>query len=102
MTYRKQIAAIRAAVPDVSIDTVERYQGSQRDVIIYDFGVTRHYQMDFLTASTFIDDEGQMVDRKLNVALTRARRQMLMVGHSAILRENTLFRQLIDKFSVKK
>ena len=102
VTYRKQIAAIRAAVPDVSIDTVERYQGSQRDVIIYDFGVTRHYQMDFLTASTFIDDEGQMVDRKLNVALTRARRQMLMVGHSAILRENTLFRQLIDKFSVKK
>ena len=101
VTYRKQIAAIRAAVPDVSIDTVERYQGSQREVIIYAVGVDRHYQMDFLTASTFVDDEGQVVDRKLNVALTRARKQMLMVGHSAILRENELFRQLIDKFSLK-
>ena len=101
VTYRKQIAAIRAAVPDVSIDTVERYQGSQREVIIYAVGIDRHYQMDFLTASTFVDDEGQMVDRKLNVALTRARRQMLIVGHSAILRENELFRQLIDKFSMK-
>ena len=101
VTYRKQIAAIRAAVPDVSIDTVERYQGSQREVIIYAVGVDRHYQMDFLTASTFIDDEGQMVDRKLNVALTRARRQMLMVGYQDILRKNPLYRQFIDNFSVK-
>ena len=101
VTYRKQITAIRAAVPDVSIDTVERYQGSQREVIIYAVGVDRHYQMDFLTASTFIDDEGQMVDRKLNVALTRARRQMLMVGCAEILRQNPLYRQFIDNFSVR-
>ena len=101
VTYRRQIAAIRAAVPDVTIDTVERYQGSQRDVIIYAVGVNRHYQMDFLTASTFVDEEGLVVDRKLNVALTRARRQMLMVGHAHILNENTLFRQFIERFSAK-
>ena len=101
VTYRNQIAAIRNAIPDVTIDTVERYQGSQRDVIIYDLGVTRLYQLDFLTASTFIDDEGQTIDRKLNVALTRARRQMILVGRPAILRQNPLYRQLIDKFSVK-
>lgn len=100
VTYRHQIAAIREVLPDISIDTVERYQGSQRDVIIYDVGVSRQYQLDFLTASTFTDDEGQVVDRKLNVALTRARRQMLIVGCSSILRQNTLYRQLIDNFSV--
>ena len=100
VTYRHQIAAIREALPDISIDTVERYQGSQRDVIIYDIGVSRQYQLEFLTASTFTDDEGQVVDRKLNVALTRARRQMLIVGCSSILRQNTLYRQLIDNFSV--
>ena len=99
VTYRKQIAAIREALPDVAIDTVERYQGSQRDVIIYDFGISRLYQLDFLTASTFVDDEGQVVDRKLNVALTRARRQMLMVGNTRILIHNALLRQLIDNFS---
>lgn len=100
VTYRHQIAAIREVLPDISIDTVERYQGSQRDVIIYDVGVSRQYQLEFLTASTFTDDEGQVVDRKLNVALTRARRQMLIVGCSSILRQNTLYRQLIDNFSV--
>ena len=101
VTYRHQIAAIREALPDISIDTVERYQGSQRDVIIFDVGVTRQYQLDFLTASTFTDDEGQVVDRKLNVALTRARKQMLVVGDAAILRQNQLYRQLIDNFTVK-
>ena len=101
VTYRHQIAAIREVLPDISIDTVERYQGSQRDVIIYDVGVSRQYQLDFLTASTFTDDEGQVVDRKLNVALTRARKQMIIVGCSSILRQNTLYRQLIDNFSVK-
>ena len=100
VTYRHQIAAIREILPDISIDTVERYQGSQRDVIIYDVGVSRQYQLDFLTASTFTDDEGQTVDRKLNVALTRARKQMIIVGCSSILRQNTLYRQLIDNFSV--
>lgn len=100
VTYRHQIAAIREVLPDISIDTVERYQGSQRDVIIYDVGVSRQYQLDFLTASTFTDDEGQTVDRKLNVALTRARKQMIIVGCSSILRQNTLYRQLIDNFSV--
>ena len=101
VTYRHQIAAIREALPDVTIDTVERYQGSQREVIIYDVGVSRQFHLDFLTASTFVDDEGQLVDRKLNVALTRARRQMLMVGQSDILRQNPLYRQFIDNFSVK-
>jgi len=101
VTYRHQIAAIREVLPDISIDTVERYQGSQRDVVIFDVGVTRQYQLDFLTASTFTDDEGQVVDRKLNVALTRARKQMLVVGDAAILRQNMLYRQLIDNFSVK-
>lgn len=101
VTYRHQIAAIREALPDISIDTVERYQGSQRDVIIYDTGVTRQYQLDFLTSSTFTDDEGQVVDRKLNVALTRARKQMLIVGRAEILRQNRLYCQLIDNFSVE-
>lgn len=101
VTYRHQIAAIREALPDISIDTVERYQGSQRDVIIFDVGVTRQYQLDFLTASTITDDEGQVVDRKLNVALTRARKQMLVVGNATILHQNQLYRQLIDNYSVK-
>ena len=102
--YRNQIAAIREELPAslascISIDTVERYQGSQRDVIIYSFTVSRLYQLDFLAANTFTADDGQTVDRKLNVALTRARCQTIMVGNPDILRRNPLFRQLIDHFT---
>lgn len=100
--YRNQIAMIRRELSDidpllarVSIDTVERYQGSQRDVIIYSFTVQNYYQLDFLTANCFVDD-GAIIDRKLNVALTRARKQMIMTGNPAILRSNPIFRQLID------
>ena len=100
--YRNQIAMIRQeldrlgidGLSDISIDTVERYQGSQRDVIIYSCTVCRAYQLDFLTQNTF-NEQGRPIDRKLNVALTRARRQMLMVGNPTVLSRNPLFRQLI-------
>mgnify|MGYP002623476231 CR=1 FL=1 len=100
--YRRQIALIRQAIGNdealqaVTIDTVERYQGSQRDVIIYSFAVSHRYQLDFLTATTFTDEDGTLVDRKLNVALTRARRQMIITGRPDLLRSVPLFRQLID------
>ena len=105
--YRSQIAAIRneleklgtAELLDIAIDTVERFQGSQRDVIVYSFAVTHLYQLDFLAASTYTDEQGHVIDRKLNVALTRARKQMIMVGNAQILRHNALFRQLIEAYS---
>ena len=101
--YRSQIAAIRTELEtpllDISIDTVERFQGSQRDVIIYSFAVSHVYQLDFLAASTYTDEQGHVIDRKLNVALTRARKQMIMVGNAQILRRNALFRQLIEAYS---
>ncbi len=109
--YRNQIDAIRQQLSAISaqlstlasqitIDTVERYQGSQRDVIVYSFTVSRSYQLDFLTSNTFTDADGFTVDRKLNVALTRARRQMLMVGSPRVLSRNALFAQLISQYSV--
>ncbi len=102
--YRRQIALIRQSLPPslqeklekVSIDTVERYQGSQRDVIICDFSISHRYQLDFLTATTFTDDDGQLIDRKLNVALTRARRQVIVVGHPDLLGQVPLYRQLME------
>lgn len=99
--YRRQIALIRqfigndSPLMNVTIDTVERYQGSQRDVIIYSFGITHRYQLDFLTATTFTDEDGTCVDRKLNVALTRARRQMIVVGQPHLLRGVALYDELM-------
>ena len=102
--YRNQIAQIRRetaalgipALQDISIDTVERYQGSQRDVIIFSFTVSRRYELDFLTASTFIDTDGTIVDRKLNVALTRARKQLILTGDPALLSRIPIFAHLLE------
>lgn len=100
--YRNQITMIRNEIAklnllvlkDISIDTVERFQGSQRDVIVYSFTVSRPYQLDFLTSNSF-DEEGYTIDRKLNVAITRARKQLLMTGNAQLLRRNPIFERLI-------
>lgn len=100
--YRNQISMIRREIEkrslpelqQVSIDTVERYQGSQRDIIIYSLTIHRQYQLDFLTANR-TEDNGLIIDRKLNVALTRARKQTIITGNPAIVGKDPLFRQLI-------
>ena len=104
--YRNQIAMIRREIAQlevpqleqISIDTVERYQGSQRDVIIYSFTVQRPYQLDFLTANCFQED-GNTIDRKLNVAMTRARKQLIMTGNVPLLKRNKIFSALIARYS---
>lgn len=101
--YRNQIAMIRKEIAhlqlptlqDISIDTVERYQGSQRDIIIYSFTIQNFSQLNFLTANTF--QEGNfLIDRKLNVALTRARKQLLLTGNPHILGANITFYKLME------
>ena len=101
--YRNQIAVIRREIEtlgippleQISIDTVERYQGSQRDVIIYSFTIQNPYQLDFLTANCF-EEDGMTIDRKLNVALTRARNQLIITGNRRVICRNPIFKQLID------
>ena len=106
VTYRHQIAMIRremarlglSQLEEISIDTVERYQGSQRDVIIYSTGIQDHDGLDFLTANCFQED-GHTIDRKLNVALTRARKQLIMIGNASLLRQTSIFSELIARYS---
>lgn len=101
--YRNQIAMIRNEIEhlgipqlrEITTDTIERYQGSQRDVILYSFTIQYPYQLEFLTADCFMED-GRLIDRKLNVALTRARKQLILTGNPEILSTNLIFRQLMD------
>ena len=83
------------ALYGISIDTVERYLGSQRDVIIYSFTIQQAHQLDFLTANTFTED-GHEIDRKLNVALTRARKQLILTGNVKTLSASPRFRKRMD------
>lgn len=99
--YRSQIALIKKEIESVGIpalnrilvDTVERFQGSERDVIIYSFCVNYPYQLKFL--SNLTKEEGVLIDRKLNVALTRARKQMFITGVPELLERNPLYKSLL-------
>ena len=90
--YRAQIATIRQKLEqlgidelkEVTVDTVERYQGSEREVIIYGTTIRHHSQLDFLAGNVF-DEEGKQIDRKLNVAITRSKEMMIMVGNRQLL-----------------
>lgn len=102
--YRNQITMIRREMErrgldcaaDICIDTVERFQGSQRDVIICSLTVNNDAQLDFLTANCF-DENGRTIDRKLNVTLTRARRQMILTGNPEILSHNGVYAELMER-----
>ena len=102
--YRSQIALIKKelqakgipALSEVSVDTVERYQGSERDVILYSFCVNYRYQLKFLPNLT--EENGVQIDRKLNVALTRARKRLVIVGVPELLRENPIYARLIKVY----
>ncbi len=106
--YRNQISMIReclrqkglTSLDGITIDTVERYQGSQRNIIIYSLTVRHTSQIRFLTSSAYSECDGlyegdYTVDRKLNVALTRAREQIVVVGNKPLLEQTPLFRDMI-------
>lgn len=100
--YRNQITVIRNEIEklgihdleNITIDTVERYQGSQRDIIIYSFTVQNLFQLNFLVSNCFVEDD-KIIDRKLNVAMTRAREQMFLIGNPKILSNNPTFYKLM-------
>lgn len=96
--FRAQIAAIQheahlqgVDIAEITVDTVERFQGGARDVMIMSCSVNTS---SMLARITSVNSEG--VDRKLNVAVTRARRQFVLIGDENILRTEPAYAGLIS------
>lgn len=84
--FRAQVAAITRRVPnDIAVDTVDRFQGSSREVIVVSFVAT-----DALDSPIFEDR------RRVNVALTRAKKALCLVGDEAALRSDLFYERLLE------
>ncbi len=96
--FRAQIAAIKdlllqrdKSYEAITVDTVERFQGAAKQVIIISFCCNSTIQFKTLVS---VSEEG--IDRKLNVALTRAKEHVVLIGDESILSNNPLYKSLID------
>ena len=104
--FRSQISQIRNElkrlnIPDyeqINIDTVERYQGSQRDIIIFSATVSTRWGLSILS-SPVLTPEGP-IDRKLNVAMTRAREQFFIIGNVSLLSLSLPYRELLESIPI--
>ena len=95
--FRAQIANIQSRLKkhkidnsNIVIDTVERFQGGAKDIIIISLCMNQINQLNRMIS---LSSEG--IDRKLNVALTRAKEQLIIIGNEKILSVNPVYRELI-------
>jgi len=82
--FRAQVAEIGRRV-DVTVDTVDRFQGSSKEVIVVSFVATGD-----LDGPIFEDH------RRVNVALTRAKKALVLVGDAAALSSDPFYAKLLD------
>ncbi|PIO68092.1 hypothetical protein TELCIR_10135 [Teladorsagia circumcincta] len=86
--YYAQVAAIRDTINalDVSVNTVDSFQGQEREVVV--FSMVRHNPEQVIG---FLQNE-----RRLNVAITRAKRQFVLIGSARMMKKNRHLRSLLS------
>lgn len=81
----------RAVFPQLEIDTVDGFQGREKEVILIS-----------LVRSNNEGEVGFLADaRRMNVAMTRARRKLIVVGDSSTLAAHPFFEDLLSWFDSK-
>lgn len=92
--YTKQVSELRQKLvgnAKVDIETVDSFQGRESDVIIYSTVVAN--------ASNrlgFLDDA-----RRMNVAITRAKFGLILIGHKRTLMSNKLWKSCIEEYCME-
>jgi len=74
----------RGNLQSLSVDTVDRFQGGEREVIILSLA-----RSDAVTS--FLADP-----KRLNVSLSRARSKLILLGRGSVLEEHPLFSSILD------
>jgi superfamily I DNA and/or RNA helicase len=99
--FRAQVAEINqqlerilgnADLPIV-VDTVERFQGDERELII--FSTTISWSKQVANIQSIADHDRQGTDRKLLVSISRAKSKLIILGNSSQLQFAPAYRELI-------
>lgn len=88
--YAAQVKLLRdkLAVPGLEIDSVDGFQGREKEAVVFS-----------MVRSNPEGDIGFLADvRRTNVALTRARRKLIVVGDSATLANHRFYQRLLLYF----
>mgnify|MGYP001485664970 CR=1 FL=1 len=98
--WRAQVVLIKSLLPEslreqVLVDTVERFQGSEKDIIIISTALNSPAQLQALQSI----DTQTGIDRKLIVALSRAREQVILLGVKEILESTPEYKAIISLIS---
>ena len=100
--YRAQVSLLRKMIsPALSgsdISTVDQFQGRDKDVIIYSCTKTKANK----TAGKISEDNILNDWRRLNVAVTRAKARLWLVGNVQALKSYEPFKKLIEYLEEKK
>ncbi len=78
--------------PDLIIDTVERFQGSQRKIIILCLPLRSGSDIGAIES---LNEDGS-IDRKLNVAVSRACERLIILGSPRICQSSQHYRKLLE------
>lgn len=96
--FRSQCALIKNTLAEYSemidVDTVERFQGSERDIIIISFAVNNEEHLQNMQSIVIINENE--IDRKLNVAITRAKYGLFVTGCKNILCKSSVYSNFIN------
>ncbi len=79
----------------ITIDTVERFQGSEREIILLSLPFNSPNQI-LQTSSLATTLEGKLFDRKLNVSLTRARELLIVLGDKNLLKSTQIYLDFVE------
>jgi DNA replication ATP-dependent helicase Dna2 len=82
--FRAQVAEISRRT-DVTVDTVDRFQGSSQEVIVVSF-----------VATGDVEDPIFEDHRRVNVALTRAKKALVLVGDAGALESDPFYARMSD------
>jgi DNA replication ATP-dependent helicase Dna2 len=83
--FRAQVAELNRRLPEVAVDTVDRFQGSSKEVIVVSFVAT-----ETLDGPIFEDY------RRINVAMTRAKKALVLVGDADALGTDPVYGRMVE------